>query len=240
MDLGRLRIELQGGLELAGGVGLVVLLQEEQPGLVMRRPTGRIELQGVGIQLVDEEVELVGEAAPPRILGGGQTDPAERFGLLHVVIVVEIDQPMIAALGLLQAALGAIQLGPDPAGQQLLVVQCKRRPHAGRRLLQVAAIEGQTGQLRLKLRAFFRQGLQRPDGLLRFAVGLQRAGQPQRGRRVLGGQRLVDLSRLGVFAFPQQLAGLLQRQLGRGGDGRQQEASSGEEEGAFQGKGFRD
>ena len=64
MDLGRMRIDLQGGLKLAGGVGLVVLLQEEHPGLVMRRPVGGIELQRVRIQLVDQEIELVGEAVP--------------------------------------------------------------------------------------------------------------------------------------------------------------------------------
>ncbi len=117
VDLGRPRIQRQGGLQLVGGIHLVVFLHEQQTGLEMGGPIGRIGLQRVGIQLVDQEMKLTGQSVPPCILRGGQSDPTERFGLLDLVIVVELDEPMVAAFSLVQAARRAIQFGLDPAGQ---------------------------------------------------------------------------------------------------------------------------
>ena len=89
VDLGRAGIDFQGRLELLGGIGPIVLLHEEQPGLEVGGPVVRIELHGRGKEVVHEEVELVAEPVPAGVLGGRAADPAQRLGLLDVVTVVE-------------------------------------------------------------------------------------------------------------------------------------------------------
>ncbi len=107
VDLGRTGVDQQGRLELLGGIGPIVLLHEEQPGLEVGGPVVLIELHRRGEEVVHEEVELVAEPVPAGILGGRAADPAQRLGLLHVVAVIEVDQAAVMVLGLVQAARGA-------------------------------------------------------------------------------------------------------------------------------------
>ena len=229
MDLRRVRVDLQRGLKLAGGVGLVVLLQEQHPRLVVRRPVVRLLLQGVGVQLVHQKMELIGLPVPPRRLGGGQADPTQRFGRRHVVVVVVTHQPGVAAVRLVQLAGQAVQFGEDPAGQQLIAVDLEWpvRPAFGLHRRDpcskaIGPVRPSTSALcrcqRLRLardRLRLRKSGQNLHRLVVLPLGGQAAGQPDGRGGVLAGGGRVEIGGLGVLSPQPEFAGGGQRALSR-------------------------
>ena len=183
MHLGRAGIDFQGRLELLGGIRPIVLLLEEQPGLEVGWPVVRIELLGRGKEVVHEGVELVAEPIPAGVLGGGAADPTQRLGLLDIMIVVELDQAVIVALGLVQAAGGAGQFGPDVKRQGMLGGQFQGLIDTAAGLGRIAALEGQPGQLGLDFRLLGGQRLEGLDRGGRLALRLQASGPAECGRR---------------------------------------------------------
>lgn len=113
----------------------------------MCRPEGEILLQRVGIEIVDEELELLGLPRPSCPLCGPQPDPTELLGRHLVVIVVISDQPVIAALGVVQPAGGSIQFGDDPTGEQLAAVASNRLFGPAARIFDFPAGKGDCGLL---------------------------------------------------------------------------------------------
>ena len=155
----------------------------------MGGPVIRVLLKGVRIQFVDEKMELVGLPVPAGRLGGSQSDPTERFGLLHVVVVIIADEPLVAAIGLVEPAQGAGQFGQQPAGVQLIAVELDglRGPLPG--FIDRAALESQRRQFRRHVGTLAGRSQQRLLGLVILAPGRQAAGQPH-------GRRQTPLARL--------------------------------------------
>ncbi len=223
MDLRRVGVGLQRGLKLAGRVALVVLLHEEHPRLVVRRPVVRVVLQRVGVQLVDQEIELLGLAVPPRRLGGGQADPAQRLRGRHVVVVVVMHQPGVAAARLVQLAGQTVQFGQQPAGLQLIVVDLDGLPDKFPRFIERPVLEGDrrqlgqdVGRLRFRIaraRLRFRKSCQHLHRLVVLPVGGQAVGQPDGRRYVLAGGRPVKIGGLGVLSVQPEFSGGGQRIL---------------------------
>ncbi len=167
MNRSRVGIQGQGRLELAAGVGLVVLFQKQQAHLQVGRPIiGRL-LQNVGIQLVDQKVELIADPIPAGKLGRRQADAVQRIRILQLVAVVIVDQPFVGRVGRRQIAPHAQQLGGQPAGGQQIAValQGLLDRFVGRGV--IAPLELQPRQLRRQPGQFGR----RLEGLLQRLLG---------------------------------------------------------------------
>ena len=103
----------------------VVLLQQQHAGLVLGRPVVLVGLEGVAVDVVEDELELVGEVVPAGVLAAGQADEQELVGVLDVVVLVAAvgvgaDEPAELGVGLLEVAAVAVELRPHPAGQEVL------------------------------------------------------------------------------------------------------------------------
>lgn len=215
VDFRRVRINGQRLLQAARRFGLIVFLQKQQPGLQVCWPIVLIELQRVGIELVDQERKLAAVAAPAGELGGRQPDEVQIFGRAHFVLVVIIDQPLAGRLGLVQLARDPGQFRLQPAGLQVFWIglHCRFCRLLSGRI--IAPIERQPRQLGLQSgrvgvlsRLLFQGRVQRCDRLLALSGACLAAGHPQGGCEWLsGGQFPISLFRLGVFARQQQLAG---------------------------------
>ena len=72
--LHRARIDLERLVEGIRGIGAVVLLQKEIPRLHFGLPAVGIGLQGVLVDLVEDERELRRLVVPARVLRSGQSD----------------------------------------------------------------------------------------------------------------------------------------------------------------------
>ncbi len=210
MHLGRVGIEHQRGFEFLGGVGLVVLLGKQPAGLVAGSPIRGVRLEQVGIKLVDEKTELIAQAVPAGELGRAQADGVQRVGILDVVGIVVVDQPLVVGVGFFELAGRGEQFGADPVSRHLLGVEFERGVDGRLGRGVVAPLESQAGQFGLERRRVgeFRCRSERFDGLVAIACRFLAAGDAQRGGH--GVVRLEGTKRLlcfGVLAFQQQPLG---------------------------------
>src|SRR5207244_5456333 len=114
------------------GCAAVVLLQQEHAGLVLGRPEVGVGLQCVGVDLVEDEAELVGQVVPAGVLGAGPGDQQQRVGVGDgraglVAGGVGADEPAVLGVGLGEVAAVAPGVGPHPAGQELVGLPGHRR-----------------------------------------------------------------------------------------------------------------
>src|SRR5262245_65210887 len=108
---GGTRIDRQRFLESAKRARLVVLLLHQPARFVLRRPEALVLLDRLGPDFVEDEIELLIQLVPPRVLAARQTDQ-EQFVWIGDVLVhvaaggVGLDEPAkLLARGLDLAAI---------------------------------------------------------------------------------------------------------------------------------------
>ena len=186
----------------------------------MRRPVSRLQLQGLGIQIVDQKTELIADPVPASKLCRRQADPTQRVRIFQVVSVIEIDQPLVAFASRRQIPLHASQLCRQPACRERILIQLQSPRDRQSGLLIVAASKQQLGQLGLEGRRFW-LGLDRLAqaslGLVELARGHLCANDAERRLLRRGGEEFfIRLGRFGIIATQQQLLRCGERLVGFG------------------------
>ncbi len=206
--VGRVRVQLQGRLELAAGLGLIVFFGIQPPRLVMRLPERGIGDEQFGVKLIDQEIELIAQPVPAGILRRGQANPLQALGILDRVLVEVPYHRPVTGVGLGQLAGGAKRLGPHPVGQKLMLIELDRGSGQFLGRFDVPPLQGQPGQLggQRRLVGVLLGGFgERLHRLLALADRLLAAGHSQGRRdRLLGRQGAKGVLRLGIFALLEQ------------------------------------
>ena len=150
--LHRAGIDLQRLVEGVRGIGAVVLLQEEMPRLHFGLPAIRIGLEGVPVDLVEDERELRGLVVPAGVLRPGQADEEQRFRVGDVLpgcagVGVRLHEPAHLLVGRGDVSLVAKESDANPAGEEvrILLLDCGLRVLGG--IVPLAQEEEQVGAL---------------------------------------------------------------------------------------------
>ncbi len=200
-------------------------LQEQDAGLVLGRPEVLVVLDGVGVDVGEDELELIGQVVHAGVLGPGQADQQQLIGVLDVVVGVAAfgvgaDKPALLGIGFLEVAPALRDLSQDPAGEEGILAghACRGRLLG---LIPAAAQEQQLGPPRLQRRRlgiFPGRVVDDGEGLVVFPLALQGEADSNGGGRLIfrvPGQLFVLFPGLVVVAGQPELAGFLEGRLGR-------------------------
>ncbi len=177
----------------------------------MGRPKVGLQLQGVGIELVDQEGKLATQPTPPGKLAGGLADPIQLLGRELVAVVVIIDEPLVGRLGFIQPTGDPVKLGLPPPSRQRLAIGLECGRHLGVGGLIVAAFEREPRPFCMQHgRPGMRFERSEQEGIRTLAIATARLAtrQPDDGsNRFLIGQRPIGISRFGVLSGQPKMIG---------------------------------
>ncbi len=234
-------VECQSSAVGALGRGLVVFLLEDAARLVLRGPEALVFLQGIGVEIADQKIELIGKMMVAGVFGRRPADQEQlvRIGDLLVLVgalAVGADEPAEGVVGLGEVAAIALQASQHPAGEQMirLIIENLLRDLA--RLVPFAA---QVQQLRPPgqeigvLGQILESGVDGGKRLVVFPFAFVRFTQAD-GRRParlgLLDEVAVQLLRLGIIAAQPRLARDLERTAGTNGGKIQPKAEKSEKD----------
>ena len=101
-SLSGLGIDGESFVESVQGVPRFVLLQEERARFVFRGPEILLDFQGVRIDFVEDELELVGDVVPAGIFTTRQAHQQQQVRVFDVRLVVLVDKPPELDIGFLE------------------------------------------------------------------------------------------------------------------------------------------
>ena len=152
-----LRVDLQGLVEGVECVGSVVFVEEHSAGEVLGLPPIGVVLQGVAVDFVQDEAELLRTVVPERVLGSGLPDDEQQLGIddrLVRVLGVRIlaNEPAHFFVGRGDIALVADDASPHPPREEVLLVLRDHRLGILQRVVPLAECEEQIGPMSTEVR----------------------------------------------------------------------------------------